>query len=211
MQSRARTDEAKDQRRMLLLEAALEEFYERGFAAARMSDIATRAGLSKGTLYLYFTSKEDLFLSLADVIAVPNVERLEAMLNAAPSIIHALQGIVQLAAVIIRQSDMPRLMKIMIADGSKFPALARTYRQKVIDRVLNAIGGALARAKEAGEIDIADPYLTARLVGAPVAMSAVWQMLFGDDPEAQVDLEALFALHGDMLAKALGVRMEVQP
>ena len=61
MMKRARSDEAKDERRAQLLDAALDEFFEKGFSAARMDDIARRAKLSKGTLYLYFDSKKAMF------------------------------------------------------------------------------------------------------------------------------------------------------
>ena len=67
---RARSEAAKDTRRQALLTAALDEFFERGFAAARMDDIARRAGFSKGTLYLYFDSKEALFASLIETFAL---------------------------------------------------------------------------------------------------------------------------------------------
>ena len=82
---RARTKKAKDERRLALLRAGLDEFFERGFTAARMDDISKRAGLSKGALYLYFSSKEELFKSLVEEYAVPNVERIEAMTRAAPA------------------------------------------------------------------------------------------------------------------------------
>ena len=73
---RARSEDAKDERRQLLLSAALDEFFERGFSAARIEDIAQRASLSKGTVYLYFDSKEALFLALIEDLATPNIEQI---------------------------------------------------------------------------------------------------------------------------------------
>ena len=74
---RARSQTDKDARRQLLLQAALDEFFERGFAAARMEDIARRVDLSKGTVYLYFKSKDDLFRALIEEHALPNLETIE--------------------------------------------------------------------------------------------------------------------------------------
>lgn len=205
---RARTAEAKDQRRQRLVEAALDEFSERGFAAARMEDIASRAGLSKGTLYLYFDSKEGLFEELIDTIAVPNVERIEELARAAPSATQAIEAFLEVAGQLVRESKLPRVVKTLIADSGAFPELVSRYRTDVLDRVLAAFAGVLARAHEAGELEIEDPDLTARLVLAPVVFSAIWSVVF-ETPEERdqgsgVDVGRLLALHRRNLLTALG-------
>lgn len=200
---RARSDDAKDQRRLTLLEAALEEFFQCGFKAARMDDIARRADLSKGTLYLYFDSKDDLFKSIVETFAMPNVERVEAMAASAPAGLEGIRQIAQFAPVLIRHSRIPKLMKILIGDSTAFPETVRSYRTQVLERLLAVLADALARSHAAGELNVPDPALTARLVIAPIAMSGMWHILFGDDPDAAVDLERLFQLHVDMLQRAL--------
>ncbi len=209
MQQRARTEEAKDQRRQALLAAALDEFFERGFTAARMDDIAARAGLSKGSLYLYFKSKEALFGALVDVYALPNVERVEAAASAAPDATTAIQSFTQLAPLLVRTSAVPKIMKILIADAPAFPDVVNAYRRAVIERGLKVIENILRRAGETGELNIENPQLTARLVIAPMILSAIWHVVFErNDETATVDLEALFALHGKMLLRALAPRPE---
>jgi AcrR family transcriptional regulator len=200
---RARTEEAKDKRRLALMTAALDEFFEKGFSAARMDDIAKRAGLSKGAIYLYFDSKEALFTSLVDAFAIPNIERIEQAAEAAGSAMAAIEAMMRLAPVFIRETPVPKIMKILIADAPAFPEMVTAYRKKVVERVLGAITNALKKAKENGEIDIGDPALTARLVVAPIVMSGIWRILFEHDPKAKVDLEALFALHEQILKRAL--------
>ena len=202
---RARTDAAKDERRLALLEAALEEFYQRGFSAARMDDVAARAGVSKGTLYLYFKSKDELFKAIVDTFAIPNVEHVESMAAMAPTGLGGLRSIARFAPTLIRHSRVPKLMKILVGDSTAFPETVRTYRVMVLDRLLGVLSGALARAHEAGEAHVPDPALTARIVIAPIALSGMWHVLFGDDPDAQVDLESLFELHVDLLQRALAV------
>ncbi len=200
---RARSEQAKDQRRHILLQAALDEFYEQGFATARMEDIAKRAGFSKGTLYLYFKSKEDLFTSLIETRALPNVARLEAATEQAPTFSAAIQALTTMAPLIIQTTDVPRLMKIIISDAPNFPRVIQMYRKNVIDRILQMMADVLARAHERREIEIDDPALTARLIISPIAFSALWHVLFDHQDKDQIDLEKLFQLHGKMMLRAL--------
>ena len=200
---RARTEEAKDERRLAFVRAALDEFFDRGFSAARMDDIAKRAGLSKGALYLYFSSKEELFKSIVEEYAVPNVERIEAMAQSAPSALAGIEMIAKLAPELVRQSDIPKVMKVLVGDATMFPEIVRAYRRNVLERILGALSAMLARGHEAGEIHAPDPALTARLIIAPVALSGLWHVMFGNDRKARVDLDALFSLHANMLALGL--------
>jgi AcrR family transcriptional regulator len=200
---RARTDEAKEDRRGAILSAALDEFFERGFAAAKMDDIARRTGVSKGTVYLYYPSKDAVFEALIEAVVVPTVARIEAAAGAAPSALLGIRALAMLAPTLLRTSSLPRLMKVMIGDARTFPDVVRRYRTEVIERILGMIAAMLARAMESGEIRRSDPALTARLVVAPVVLSGVWEIVFNLDGEASVDLEALFALHADTLERAL--------
>lgn len=204
MQQRARTDEAKDKRRQALLAAALDAFFERGFTATRMDDIAARAGVSKGALYLYFNSKEALFAALVEKYALPNVQRIEAAAGAAPNAKEAIAAFTLLAPRLVRDSAVPKIMKILIADAPAFPEIVNSYRRNLIERALGAIEDILMRAKESGELNIENPQLTARLVIAPMILSAIWHVTFErHDSAAKVDLESLFVLHGKMLLRAL--------
>lgn len=209
MQQRARSEEAKDKRRQALLAAALDAFFERGFTATRMDDIAVRAGVSKGALYLYFKSKEALFQALVEAYALPNVERIEAAAAAAPNAKEAIAAFTLLAPHLVRTTAVPKIMKILIADAPAFPEIVNEYRRNLIERGLGVIENILSRAKETGELDIDNPQLTARLVIAPMVLSAIWHVTFErHDPAAKVDLESLFALHGKMLLRALAPESE---
>ena len=203
---RARTIEAKDARRRAVLNAALDEFFERGFTAARMDDIARRAGLSKGALYLYFDSKEELFSGLVETIAMPNLERVEQLVGTTRSPTEAIRLLMAFAPRLIVGSPLPRIVKVLIADSGAFPEVVRDYRRQVIDRVLGAIARLLERGRATGEFQVDDPHLAARLVVAPIVLSAMWRVVFETDPEAQVDVEALFALHEQFLLRALSAK-----
>lgn len=200
---RARSDQAKDERRQALLNAALDEFFEKGFSAARMDDIAGRANLSKGALYLYFDSKEAMFRGLVETLASPNLEMIEQITQSATSLKQALAGLCQFAPLLIRQTDLPRLMKILVGDSHMFPELVLAYRTELIERVIGMIADMLKRASDAGEAEIDNPELTARVVIAPIVLSAIWQAIFNARSEAEVDLEKLFQIHERMMLKAL--------
>lgn len=204
---RARSEEAKDERRQALLKAALDEFVEKGFAAARMNDIAERAGLSKGAIYLYFESKHALFAALIESVALPNIERVEALAEAAPSATDAIRALASAAPSILRETPIPLMIKVIIADARVFPDIVIAHRRQVVDRALGLIAGILERGRDAGEFVVEDPTLFARLVAAPLVLSAIWRVVFetgpAAEPEARVDLDALFALHQKALLRAL--------
>lgn len=202
-QSRARTPEAKDERRLAILGAALDEFFERGFAQARMEDIAERAGVSKGTVYLYFTSKAAVFEGLVDTYARPNRERLAAVLSQPLPAMPRIREMLTLAPQLITRSDMPKLMKIMVSDAQTFPELVRGYRITVIEPMLQALQEVVEAAQANGEFRAGPPGLIVRLVVAPVIMSALWRIVFQGDARDQPDTEALLGQHLEMLERAL--------
>jgi AcrR family transcriptional regulator len=208
---RARTQEAKEDRRQQLLVAALDEFFERGFTAARMDDIAALADVSKGTLYLYFKSKEDLFQSLVDDVAIPNIEQVEAAALSMPTLEGAIRNMMSLGPALVTSSNMPKLMKIIFADAPNFPDTVSAFREKVPERMLGLIAELIERSNDTGETDIADPTLAARLVVSPIVFSSMWQVIFTHDPDARFDLDALFKLHADTILRGFGIDTSSAP
>jgi len=203
MSQRALTEEAKDDRRRVFLRAALDEFFEKGFTAARMEDIAKRASVTKGTLYLYFTSKEEVFTELINHFAAPNLKHLESIALSSASFSDAMDQLAAFAPVLIAETDMPRLMKVLIGDSHNFPDIIHDYRTEILERLLAIISTALRRARASGEIACDDADLTARLIVAPVVFSGVWQAVFNKDNKHAVDLRALFGMHADNIRRAL--------
>lgn len=195
----------KDARPTELLDAALAVFAEKGFAAARMEDIAARAGAAKGTLYLYFPSKEAVFEALVRGIVVPNIERAEAAAAAHDGpIAPLLRELMAAAAGIVRDSDLATLPRLLIGELHKFPDLARFYRTEVIDRALALIAGLHRRGVERGEFRPQDSELVARLVVAPVLLAAIWRTVLIPAGEVPADPWPLLALHAEALLRGLG-------
>ncbi|MEM7727766.1 MAG: TetR/AcrR family transcriptional regulator [Pseudomonadota bacterium] len=203
---RARTEEAKAQRRADILEAALLEIYEKGLAKARLDDIAERANVSKGTVYLYFEGKEELFRDLISHHTAPAMQHLDNTVTVSSSLEQALTNFAAFAPTIIRQGNMPRLMKIIIGESQEFPDILREHRERLIDKSYAIFSKLLSDAAERGEIRIVDPNLTARLIFAPVIYCGVWQSVFAPTAPEPLDIEGLLRTHVDILLKGLNYR-----
>ena len=145
--SRSETREARSAaRREAILAAALDEFSSRGFEAARLDDVAKRAGVAKGTIYLYFRDKESLFQELVRAMLTPLVGTIEA-LGAADVPIGALaDSIVELFVREIYETRRKDVIRLMISEGRRFPKLAEFYYREVLSRVIAAVR-ALLRAR----------------------------------------------------------------
>ena len=191
---------------MAILDAALQEFYEKGLAGARLDDIAVKANVSKGTLYLYFSSKEDLFRDLIAHHTAPVMERLDQAINLAPNLGQALENFATFAPIIVEQGNMPSMMKIMIGESQVFPEIIREHRERIIDKSIALFSNMLEQAQQRGEIAIDDTELTARLFFAPVVYSGIWQAVFAKTAPKPLDYAALIRTHTELLLKGLHYR-----
>jgi AcrR family transcriptional regulator len=194
----------KDTRPAELLDAALEVFAEKGFAAARMEDIAARAGAAKGTLYLYFPSKGAVFEALVRQLIVPNLDRAEAIASAhAGPVAPLLRQVMPLLAAIIRDGRLVVLPRLLIGELHKFPDLARFYKVTVADRALVLIADLHRRGIAQGEFRPQDSDAVARLVVAPVLMMAVWRAVFAPHDDRPFDPGRVLDAHVDTLLRGL--------
>lgn len=205
---RAISDEAKDERRRTILVAALDEFFEKGYGSARMDDIAARTDISKAALYLYFKNKETLFTELIRELTSSRMASLFAVIDNAPSFRDGMLTLANFLPDIIRTSPMPKLLKIMVGESQSFETIKRQYRESVIDQILGHFTAFLERHKARGEIEFEDAEIAAKLVMAPVALNAVWRVLFGLEEVAEQDLQKLFRTHAHFMIKALSTEGE---
>src|SRR5262249_32283430 len=115
-----------------ILNAALDCFAERGFAATRMDDVAARAGVTKGTVYLYFENKEELFKALIRSELLPNLERLEAAASTDVPAAVLLERLLAIWVGHVFPSRVSVLPKVIIAEAGNFPELAKFYLHEVV-------------------------------------------------------------------------------
>ncbi len=178
--SKPRWERRKDARPQELLAAALDLFVERGFAATRLEDVARRAGVSKGTLYLYFANKEDLFKAVVReniVTSIGEAEEFVAGFNGATAdlfrqlILHWWRN--------VGSTKAAGLSKLMMAEAGNFPELANFYHEEVIARSDAMFAQMLARGAARGELRELNDLHTIRVLVAPMLMLMMWQHSFG--------------------------------
>ncbi|UCD67935.1 MAG: TetR/AcrR family transcriptional regulator [Betaproteobacteria bacterium] len=194
----------KEARPAELISAALDLFVERGFAATRLEDVAARAGVSKGTLYLYFPSKEDLFKAVVRGGIVPAIERAEKQFEDHRGSAGALiRELVKGWWASIGNTRLGGIPKLMIAESGNFPELAQFYHDEVISRGHRLIAAAVQRGINRGEFQPVDVDYAMRLVIAPLWLLTVWRFSFGLCDSQQLDPVAYLDLHLDLILRGL--------
>jgi AcrR family transcriptional regulator len=183
-------------RREAILTAALDEFSERGFAATRLDDVARRAGIAKGTIYLYFRDKESLFQELIRTMLTPLVGTIEAM-GAADLPLSQLGG--HIAEMFVREVYETRrkdVVRLMITEGRRFPKLAEFYYREVLSRIIAAVRALLKRAAARGEVP---PGLVdfPQILAAPGLLAILWNGLF--ERFEPLDVRVMMKTHLDLL------------
>ncbi len=199
----------KAQRPGEVLDAALSSFAAKGFAATRMEDIARGAGVSKGTLYLYYPSKEAIFEALVRTSLIPNIARAETQLAVPGTSASArLRILLQIVAGITANPRLAAIPKLVLAEAGNFPDMARFYRREVVARGLALLESLFRAGIEAGEFRAMDPHLTARLFMAPVILGVLWQTTFAPVEDAPVPPATLLAMHADVFLRGIAADPE---
>jgi len=164
-----------EERPAQILKAALTEFGESGLAGARLDDIAKRAGLSKGTIYLYFPNKEELFREVVRYTVVSQLEESERQFGEVTgSATEALTQFMRSFWLFIRSSQFAPLFRLIHAEIHNYPDLARFYAEEVVTRRHRLIASIIARGIETGEFRDVDPAVAARMLTAPFVMHGLW-------------------------------------
>ena len=157
-----------------IIEAALEVFGECGLAKARLQDIAARAGVSKGTIYLYFPNKEELFREVVRQTAVAAIESGERTASQGGTPSEQLYGAMRGYWAFVSSPNFNTLHRLVLGELHQFPDLARFYADEVTARGLRLLSGIIRRGTEAGEFRDIDPMIAARMLVALTVMNAIW-------------------------------------
>lgn len=194
----------KDARPAELLDAALAEFFEKGFAAARLEDIAARAGVSKGTIYLYFGSKDEMFEALVRAIPQANVETARAIASdASVPAPELMRRLLQFMGVLIRDERMQKFPRLIISDGGRFPKLAETYKREVVARGVGIMSAVIERGIAEGTFRKVDVRKAAFAAIAPLLFTAIWKTTFERFEEEPFDHEGFVAQHIDTFLRGI--------
>jgi AcrR family transcriptional regulator len=172
---------AREERQDHILRAALEVFSEHGFAATRLEEVAHRAGVAKGTLYLYFPDKEALFERVLQSAVAPALARLAAL--AADETVPPAAAIGHLFAFLqteVLNTPKEKVIRLIISEGPRFPRLAKFYYDEVISKGLASLRAIAAREKGDPAPNIEALARFPQLLFAPVLTSIVWRSLFSE-------------------------------
>jgi AcrR family transcriptional regulator len=185
------------ERRAAIVDAAMEEFIARGFAATRLDDIAKRAGVAKGTIYLHFKDKESMFEELIRTAIVPFVNRLVAP----PSFTGSVRDMFEaMGLLFIREVAATRrgdIVRLIVAEGPRFPAIADFYYREVVSRGLAALRGLIELGVTRGEIRQPELVRYPQIAIAPLMIAVLWKSLF--ERHAPLDAEAMLRTHLDLI------------
>lgn len=194
--ARPRWQRRKDARPEEIVSAALEEFVERGFSATRLDDVARRAGVTKGTIYLYFDGKEALFTGMIRQMLVPHIavgEQLMAEYTGTSA--DLLRTLIRKWWDLIGQTKAAGIPKLVIAEAGNFPELARVYHQEVVQRGSRLVAQVIERGIAAGEFLPIDVPSAVRLAWAPLVLAVVLQHSLLKCTNETFNLERYIDLH----------------
>jgi AcrR family transcriptional regulator len=193
----------KDARPDEILRAALEVFADRGFAVTKLEDVARRAGVTKGTIYLYFENKDALFKELIRQTIVPVIAKGEAIAQAFTGSARDLfERLVREYWRLVGETSLSSIPRLMIAEAGNFPELARFYYEEVVTRGHRLMSGVLERGIKAGEFKNVDLAVATKLAMAPLLHAAVARKAFaacmpeGFDVPSYLDTHIDLFLHG---------------
>jgi AcrR family transcriptional regulator len=199
-----RWERRKQDRPQELLAAAMQLFVERGFAATRLEDVAARAGVSKGTLYLYYENKESLFKSVVRTHMLPLLDEAEAMVDNYPgSSADLLRELMLGWWETAMRSGLNGITKLMMAESGNFPELARFYHEEIIVRSDAMVVRMLERGMARGEFRQIDTESMKKVIVAPVVMLMLWDQSFGPCSITPIDPQAYLASLVDLCINGL--------
>ena len=192
----------KEDRPAEITAAAMQEFAENGYDATPVEAVAKRAGISKGLLYLYFRTKEELFKAVIRNFISPRIDALHAMIvDSNIGVEEFLRGPFLAFARDLPRSKARHLIRLMIAEGHKHPDLTRWYWENVVSRGISGLQLLIERGVQSGELRPSTLGQFPHLLVSPVLFSVVWTLVM--QKHAQLDIDALLEAHIDLVLAAI--------
>lgn len=187
----------KEDRPQEITEAAFLAFAEKGYAATRVEEVARRAGVSKGLLYLYFKTKEELFKAVIKSVVIRRVDALVTTLeNTELSSEEFLRGPLLEFMKSVPGSPVSVVIRLLISEGHRHPDLVDYYWENVVSKGLAAISRFIERGVQRGEFRATAVSELPQLLLAPVMLSVIWRILFA---RQDLDTDKLITTHIDMI------------
>lgn len=199
----ARWQRRKEERPAEILTAALKTFAIKGFAATKLDVVAKEAGVSKGTVYLYFESKEALFKAVVTEFVLPQIARAEQQAeNYTGTIKDLMFELVEQWRVNVLETDLSGIPKIIISEASNFPELATFYLENVIQRTRQFAANLIELGIERGEFRKCNTSYAARAFLTPMVFTAIWRHSLAPFDE-NYDIQEYLNTHLDIFIRGI--------
>jgi AcrR family transcriptional regulator len=202
----ARTDtrrRRKAERPQEILEAAFVEFSRHGYAVTTLDRIAERAGVTKGTIYVYFENKEHLFISMVHAVKKPTLDTVRDMFErhdgSTAELLRAQFSFIY--QHIVEDKRRREVVRMLIAEAARFPELADRYHAEILSPCLDMLREAIQRGIDRGEIRKSPIIDSPQVLFAPIVLLDEWMMMFDD--RHPLDLKAYFEAHLDLVLNGL--------
>lgn len=193
----------KEARREELVMSAFTLFLERGFAATRLEDVAVSAGVAKGTVVVYFPTKEALFTAVVRHFIEPQLAKAEELLNRQGSPRERLIELVRFIHASLLDPHIGGIPKLIVSEVGNFPDLARSFHSDVCERSKRVQIELIKQGIACGQFRQVDPELTARTMLDPVMMLAIWRHSLGRYESNPTDPDAYLEAHLDNFMRGL--------
>jgi AcrR family transcriptional regulator len=193
----------KTERPQEILEAAFVEFSRNGYAATALDQVAERAGVTKGTIYVYFESKEHLFVSMVREFTKGAHDVVHGMFEthegSTADLLRAQFSFIY--EYLVEDKRRREVVRMLIAEAARFPELADRYHDEILRPCLEMLQQAIQRGVDRGEIRNSAVIKAPQVVMAPIALIDMWLMMFDD--RQPLDLKAYFEAHIDLVLNGL--------
>ena len=193
----------KAERPQEILEAAFVEFSRNGYAMTTLDQIAERAGVTKGTIYVYFENKEHLFISMVREITKATLDTVHEMFEthegSTADLLRAQFSFIY--QHIVEDRRRREVLRMLIAEAPRFPELADRYHQEILRPCLDMLRQAIQRGMDRGEFRKSAIVDLPQIVIAPIALVDLWMMMFDD--RQPLDMKAYFNAHLDLVLNGL--------
>ncbi|MEL6827094.1 MAG: TetR/AcrR family transcriptional regulator [Pseudomonadota bacterium] len=198
----SRREQQKEARRLALVDAALAVFSRVGYAAAKIDDVAEEAGVSKGTVYLYFDSKEQLFEGMVKSKMSPMLNNVASLaIDPDQSATDRLKQHLRFFYTKVLDTDRRQIMRLIMSEGPNFPHLAEFYHANVLSRGQAMINAIIQQGIETGEFRNMAGHGLMHNVVAGALVAGIWKLVF--DRFQPIDLDSYFDTHVDLILNGL--------
>lgn len=205
--SQSRREQQKEAKRLALIDAALAVFSRVGFAAAKIDDVAEEAGVSKGTVYLYFESKEKLFEGMVKAKMMPMLDNIaEIAIDPSMTATDRLKTHMRFFYNKILDSDRRQIMRLILSEGPTFPHLAEYYHANILSRGQAMVNAIIQLGVESGEFRKMPSHGLMQNVAAGAIVAGIWKLVF--ERFQPIDLDRYFETHIDLVLNGLRQRQD---